>query len=146
MQWLRTHSTSLVVFYTPCGKSWDIDCEIWKLTSHSAILEGGIFASHLIWMFRTRKIRRAAKADGKTFDDILREYEEQGIEFKFAERQRGGHPEQSATIESDVEVGKEERKLARAHPFNSPSTFVLQEYGTMLTSCLATKDPIEALL
>ena len=98
-----------------------------NLTSRSAILEGGIFASHLLWMFRTRKIRGVAKKDGKTFDDIAREYENQGIEFKFAERQRVGHSARLTTSESDVEVGKSERKLAHPQLFNSPSAFALQE-------------------
>ncbi|KAF2970484.1 hypothetical protein GQX73_g3117 [Xylaria multiplex] len=50
------------------------------------LLEIGIFASHLIWLFRTRQIRKGAKVGGKTFDDILVEYEQQGIPFKFSER------------------------------------------------------------
>ncbi|KAK4042189.1 hypothetical protein C8A01DRAFT_14199, partial [Parachaetomium inaequale] len=49
-------------------------------------LEIGIFSSHLIWLARTRKIRKAAAAEGKTFDDIAAEHELQGIPFKFAER------------------------------------------------------------
>ena len=52
----------------------------------SALLEIGIFASHIIWLVRTRHIRKAAAAQGKTFDDIAREHEEQGRPFKFAER------------------------------------------------------------
>ncbi|KAI0547037.1 PQ loop repeat-domain-containing protein [Xylaria curta] len=50
------------------------------------VLEIGIFASHLIWLFRTRRIRKAAKLDEKTFDDVLAEHERRGIPFKFAER------------------------------------------------------------
>ncbi|KAG7291681.1 hypothetical protein NEMBOFW57_001700 [Staphylotrichum longicolle] len=50
------------------------------------LLEIGIFSSHLIWLARTRKIRKAAAAEGKTFDDIAAEHEAQGIPFKFAER------------------------------------------------------------
>ncbi|KAK3366993.1 hypothetical protein B0T24DRAFT_534919, partial [Lasiosphaeria ovina] len=50
------------------------------------ILEIGIFTSHLVWLLRTRKIRKAAAAEGKTFDDLLAEHEAQGIPFKFAER------------------------------------------------------------
>ncbi|KAK4692770.1 hypothetical protein P7C71_g4495, partial [Lecanoromycetidae sp. Uapishka_2] len=34
------------------------------------VIEGGIFVSHGIWLFRTRKIRATAKAAGKTFDDL----------------------------------------------------------------------------
>ncbi|KAI2638395.1 hypothetical protein GGS21DRAFT_508054, partial [Xylaria nigripes] len=50
------------------------------------LLEIGIFATHLIWMFRTRGIRKQAKLDGKTFDDVLTEHEQQGLPFKHAER------------------------------------------------------------
>jgi hypothetical protein len=50
------------------------------------VLEGGIFLSHLIWLFRTRKIRRAAKAQGCTFDQVSEERVSHGVEFKFAER------------------------------------------------------------
>ncbi|KAI1109149.1 PQ-loop-domain-containing protein [Nemania sp. NC0429] len=50
------------------------------------LLEIGIFTSHLLWLFRTRQIRRSAKRDGKTFDDIMAEHEQQGRPFKFAER------------------------------------------------------------
>ena len=49
-------------------------------------LEGGIFASHLVWLFRTREVRKTAEEGGKTFDDLADEYKRQGIEFAFAER------------------------------------------------------------
>lgn len=52
----------------------------------SCMLEIGIFTSHLIWRFRTRRIREEAASRGKTFDDIAAEYEARGIPFKFAER------------------------------------------------------------
>ncbi|KAI1499056.1 PQ loop repeat-domain-containing protein [Biscogniauxia marginata] len=50
------------------------------------LLEAGIFLSHLIWLFRTRTIRKEAKQHGKTFEDVAAEYEEQGRSFKFSER------------------------------------------------------------
>ncbi|KAI3340153.1 PQ loop repeat-domain-containing protein [Ustulina deusta] len=50
------------------------------------LLEIGIFASHLIWLFRTRRIRQEAKSNSKTFDDVMAEYEQHGVPFKFAER------------------------------------------------------------
>ncbi|KAI1424903.1 PQ loop repeat-domain-containing protein [Xylaria sp. FL1777] len=50
------------------------------------LLEIGIFASHLIWLFRTRLIRKEARSNSKTFDDIMAEYEQHGLPFKFAER------------------------------------------------------------
>jgi hypothetical protein len=50
------------------------------------VLEGGIFASHLIWLFRTRMIRKEAKEQGRTFDDIAEESKLRGVQFKFGER------------------------------------------------------------
>ncbi|KAK4151900.1 hypothetical protein C8A00DRAFT_16741, partial [Chaetomidium leptoderma] len=50
------------------------------------VLEIGIFSSHLIWLARTRKIRKVAFAEGKTFDDVVAEHAARGIPFKFAER------------------------------------------------------------
>ncbi|KAI8623212.1 PQ loop repeat-domain-containing protein [Xylariaceae sp. FL1651] len=50
------------------------------------LLEIGIFASHIIWLLRTRQIRKEAKMNGKSFDDVVAEYEQQDIPFKFAER------------------------------------------------------------
>jgi hypothetical protein len=52
----------------------------------SASLEIGIFVSHIIWLARTRSIRKQAAADGKTFDEIAAEHAERGVAFKFAER------------------------------------------------------------
>lgn len=40
------------------------------LCGSSIIIEGGIFLSHGLWLFRTRAIRKAAKLAGKTFDDV----------------------------------------------------------------------------
>ncbi|KAK1758524.1 hypothetical protein QBC47DRAFT_374962 [Echria macrotheca] len=50
------------------------------------ILELGIFLSHLIFLARTRRLRREAAREGKTFDDILAQHDAQGTPFKFAER------------------------------------------------------------
>jgi hypothetical protein len=50
-------------------------------------IEGGIFISHLIWRFRTRKIRAQANPEGKTFDDIAEECRRENIQFRFAERE-----------------------------------------------------------
>ncbi|KAI1378873.1 PQ loop repeat-domain-containing protein [Hypoxylon crocopeplum] len=50
------------------------------------LLESGIFLSHMIWLLRTRKLRKEGALRGKTFDNILAEHEEQGLPFKFAER------------------------------------------------------------
>ena len=37
---------------------------------YSIFIEGGIFISHGIWLFRTRKLRKIAKLAGKSFDDL----------------------------------------------------------------------------
>ena len=37
----------------------------------SIVLEVGIFASHIIWRIRHRKLLRAAKEAGKTVDEML---------------------------------------------------------------------------
>jgi hypothetical protein len=50
------------------------------------MLELGIFVSHIVWRLRTRKVRREAAAQGKTFDDVAAEYEAQGVQWEFAER------------------------------------------------------------
>ncbi|KAI1174806.1 PQ loop repeat-domain-containing protein [Nemania sp. FL0916] len=50
------------------------------------LLEIGIFSSHLIWLFRTRRIRAEAKLNDKTFDDVMAEHEQQGLPSNFAER------------------------------------------------------------
>jgi hypothetical protein len=73
-------------------------------------MEGAIFLSHLIWLFRTRKIRAQAKAEGKTFDDIAEEYRQQGVEFAFAERKFRVSPreqtsEEGVPIEAELELG-----------------------------------------
>ncbi|KAL1896386.1 hypothetical protein Sste5346_004771 [Sporothrix stenoceras] len=53
-----------------------------------ALLEIGIFMSHIIWLIRTRKLRKQAKAEGKTFDELAAEIiAERGADnFPFAER------------------------------------------------------------
>ncbi|ORY68589.1 uncharacterized protein BCR38DRAFT_335993, partial [Pseudomassariella vexata] len=60
------------------------------------VLEAAIFLSHAIWLLRTRKIRKEAASQDKTFDDLVAEYEERGVTFRFAERK---------SKETDVEVG-----------------------------------------
>ena len=68
------------------GKLFGVDEKRRDANEGSCILELGIFASHIIWLLRTRKIRKAAAAEGKTFDDIAAEHEAQGTPFRFAER------------------------------------------------------------
>ncbi|KAK8017091.1 PQ loop repeat protein [Apiospora rasikravindrae] len=67
-------------------------------------LELGIFASHLIWLLRTRQVRRDAKAQGKTFDELAAEYEEKGEPFKFAERKSKAKKTTRINESSDVEA------------------------------------------
>lgn len=74
-----------------------------KTGETSCALEAGIFASHIIWRLRTRKIRKEAKAQGMTFDDIAAEHEERGIPFKFAERKT--RKERRKLQEKDAEEG-----------------------------------------
>lgn len=62
-------------------------------------------------MFRTRKIRARAKEEGKTFDDVAKECEERGEDFKFSERvvKIPGLRRKKEVMDvecDDVEVGK----------------------------------------
>jgi hypothetical protein len=68
------------------------------------LMEGAIFLSHLIWLFRTREIRAQANAEGKTFDDIAEESRQQGVEFKFAERKIHSSAAREQNFEEDVPV------------------------------------------
>ncbi|CAN8100687.1 unnamed protein product [Discula destructiva] len=71
------------------------------------LLEAGIFASHFVWLLRTRKIRREAAAQGKTFDHVLAEHKESDAPFKFAERKsrRNRKENKRSAVEMDVEEG-----------------------------------------
>jgi uncharacterized protein YpiB (UPF0302 family) len=76
------------------------------------VLELGIFASHIIWLIRTYKVRKQAREQGKTFDDITLEHEELGIPFKFAERK--SRKERRARREDDGEGTVEETRTEQA--------------------------------
>lgn len=52
-----------------------------------ALLELGIFGSHLIWLARTRRLRQKLKREGKTFDEVLAEYKERGEGWRWADRE-----------------------------------------------------------
>ncbi|KAK8064386.1 hypothetical protein PG994_007024, partial [Apiospora phragmitis] len=73
-------------------------------------LELGIFTSHLIWLLRTRKVRRDAKSQGKTFDELAAKYEEQGESFKFAERKskKMAKKHDLSRETSDLEAGSDD--------------------------------------
>ncbi|KAK0628698.1 hypothetical protein B0T17DRAFT_588746 [Bombardia bombarda] len=73
------------------------------------LLEIGIFLSHVIWRIRTRTIRKEGVAQGKIFDDIAAEHEEQGIPFKFAERKGRTHADRKSGAE---ETGEDSEKSA----------------------------------
>lgn len=73
------------------------------------VLEIGIFLSHLIWLFRTRKLRAGAVADGKTFDDILQEKAAAGEQWQHTERQFKFRSRKG----QDIEDLKNESSLAR---------------------------------
>ena len=80
-----------------------------KLTdANSFALELGIFVSHVVWLLRTRKVRREAKEKGKTFDELAAEYEEKGEPFKFAERKsKKTKKNNPGRMESDIEAGSD---------------------------------------
>lgn len=71
--------------------------------ARSCILEAGIFISHIIWLIRTREIRKAAAAGGKTFDDIALEHEQSGTPFRFAERKSRKDIKRQEKEDVDVE-------------------------------------------
>ncbi|KAI0505652.1 PQ-loop-domain-containing protein [Xylaria bambusicola] len=81
------------------------------------VLELGIFASHFIWLFQTRKIRKQAKAEGKTFDDVMAEYEEQGVPFKFAER-KGTWPWRKSKGDEEIAMGSDEKISNKSRDVN----------------------------
>ncbi|KAK7961609.1 uncharacterized protein PG986_002434 [Apiospora aurea] len=86
----------------------------------------GIFASHLVWLLRTRKVRREAKARGKTFDELAAEYEEKGEPFKFAERKSKARKNNSSDLEAAIsdssnnEASSREQSDAKKQPAGSP--------------------------
>lgn len=71
------------------------------------LLEAGIFASHLLWRFRTRQIRKEAKLHGKTFDDVTAEYEQQGLPFPFSERTSTWPWKKQGNVEDEERGGRD---------------------------------------
>lgn len=72
--------------------------------------------SHIIWLLRTRQIRKDAATRGQTFDDVAAELAWRGVPFKFAERKTA---KTKTTIQVlDLEKGslrsKSEVSLSRA--------------------------------
>ena len=85
-------------------------------------IEGGIFVSHGIWLFRTRKLRASAKAAGRHFDELPEsESYHVGVERKGSiaasrdverdEIARRG----SLTVARDLELGEARRMSALQH-------------------------------
>jgi Flp pilus assembly protein TadB len=60
------------------------------LTGYSIFLEGGIAACHVIWLVRSRAVRRQARAQGKTFDEFVEGCVAGDPGFAFRERAFGG--------------------------------------------------------
>ena len=71
------------------------------------IIEGGIFISHGLWLFRTRKVRATAKAAGRDFDELPES------DAYHVEVQRRGSIAASRDIERDEIARKGSMSLAR---------------------------------
>ncbi|KAI0837080.1 hypothetical protein F5Y06DRAFT_91645 [Hypoxylon sp. FL0890] len=99
------------------------------------ILETGIFLSHIIWLLRTRKLRKEAAAEGKTFDDIAAEHEEQGMSFKFAERKRSKQNKEKRT---GLETGNTRRDEDLKGLQQRPAADAGPESGAEGTHCDAS--------
>ncbi|EAA35291.3 PQ-loop-domain-containing protein [Neurospora crassa] len=108
-----------------------------------AFLELGIFASHLIWLVRTRSIRKQLKKDGKTFDDLLGEYEKRGESWKWAERDldlgrlKFWARKDKKREEEEGEVEIEQRDLEKQDVSNSAADAVEQQRDGALDSKMA---------
>ncbi|KAI0121211.1 PQ loop repeat-domain-containing protein [Xylariales sp. AK1849] len=72
------------------------------------VLEIGIFVSHILWLIRTRKIRKEAALQDKTFDDVAADYEQQGVPFKYAERRS---KKDRKNEQRDTELGNGETEV-----------------------------------
>ncbi|KFZ09703.1 hypothetical protein V502_08547 [Pseudogymnoascus sp. VKM F-4520 (FW-2644)] len=98
------------------------------------ILELGILGSHAIWLVRTRRVRRAAALEGKTFDIILEEKAHAGIPWKFSERRfclkdarkggkerKGGEDVEMQAERSDVDTSTGPYSTTASSINNSPA-------------------------
>jgi uncharacterized protein with PQ loop repeat len=70
-------------------------------------LEGGIVTSHLIWLFRTRKIRKLASYEDKSFDDIAEEHRQRNIKFAFSERRSRWSTKENELAEGSSSTGSD---------------------------------------
>ncbi len=61
------------------------------------LLETGIFVSHVVWLFRTRKLRKQAKLAGQSFDDLA--------EAQPYQVQRSGTEKEREPSSTDIEKG-----------------------------------------
>ena len=71
------------------------------------IIEGGIFVSHGLWLFRTRKVRATAKAAGRDFDELPES------DAYHVDVQRRGSIAASRDVERDEIARKGSMSLAR---------------------------------
>ncbi|KAI1324638.1 PQ loop repeat-domain-containing protein [Xylariaceae sp. FL0255] len=69
------------------------------------LLEIGIFSSNLIWLFRTRRIRKQAKIDGKTFDDVAADKEKKLKQNTDEADMVASSEQDSLSPAADVELG-----------------------------------------
>ena len=74
-------------------------------------MEGGIFLSHIIWLFRTRKLRKRAKLEGIDFDDLPE-----------ARRWQWNPPERDASPSgpADIETGNASPEQVTLEPKTAP--------------------------
>lgn len=111
------------------------------------ILEAGIFIFHIIWLFRTRELRKRAKLEGIDFDDLP---EAQRWQWNPVEKNRRGR---SAPL--DVETGNASANQVTAEtnlsvPRDSDSERIAQlkevekRRSAMATSDVGSADILEA--
>ncbi|MCJ1401980.1 hypothetical protein MMC11_005198 [Xylographa trunciseda] len=86
------------------------------------ILEGGIFASHIIWLFRTRKLRKRAKLQGVNFDDLpeARIYQDKRAEMTIQSYGSCDSRPCSAAVTLAADPGQLEKELAVPKPIYNP--------------------------
>lgn len=107
------------------------------------ILELGIFTSHFIWLIRTYKVRKQAKEQGKTFDEIALEHEQLGTPFKFAERKskKEGRTSQKDAEEGAVVEARTEEPLQAVVGGESSADDSPEHGAGQSGKCIREKDP-----
>jgi hypothetical protein len=85
---------------------------------HSMLLEIGIFASHIIWLYRTRRVRKEAKEAKMTYDEYISQRED-GDEHPAPSPPAAASEETLGTqheMSSDLEKGLNEKTEAETQP------------------------------